>query len=105
MDGTIKNMDVSIKEWGSYRRCFSSAFPLILIDFIRRKRHWMRHAFGTCNFSLILGGRGEYRRFGRTWLVEAPCVITQLPGEHVEYGPAGTAGTWDELFLMYDAGC
>lgn len=105
MDWAIKKMDVSIKEWGSYRRSFPSAFPLILMDFVRQKRHWIGHAFGTCNFSLILGGHGEYRRFGHKWIVEAPCVITQLPGEHVEYGPAGPESTWDELFLMYDARC
>jgi AraC-like DNA-binding protein len=103
MDWAIKNMDVAIKQWGSYRRSFPSAFPLMLMDFIRQKRHWMRDTFGTCNFSLILGGGGEYWRFGQKWIVEAPCVITQLPGEPVEYGPAGPEGTWDELFLMYDA--
>lgn len=100
MEWAIKNMDVSIKEWGSYRRSFPSTFPLMLMDCIRQKRHWMRHAFGTCNFSLILAGQGEYWRSGQKWTVEAPCVITQLPGEHVEYGPEVT---WDELFLMYDA--
>jgi AraC-like DNA-binding protein len=102
MDSAIKNMDFPVKEWGSYRRRFPAAFPLILMDFIRHKRHWMRHAFGTCNFSLILRGRGEYRRFGRQWTVQAPCVVLQWPGEHVEYGPLAPDGTWDELYLMYD---
>lgn len=102
MDGANKNMDVSRKEWGSYRRCFPSAFPLLLMDFIPQKRHWMRDAFRTCNFSLVLRGRGEYWRLGQKWLVESPCVITQWPGEQVEYGPAA-GGTWDEFFLMYDA--
>ncbi|HEY1922957.1 MAG TPA: AraC family transcriptional regulator [Tepidisphaeraceae bacterium] len=96
-------MDFLLKEWGSYRRCFPSTFPLSRIDFIGQKRQWIRHAFDTCNFSLILRGRGEYRRLGRTWIVEAPCVITQWPGEPVEYGPLAPDGSWDELYLMYDA--
>lgn len=103
MAWSLKNMEVSVTVWGPYRRSFPSTFPLMLMDFVARKRQWIGHAFDTCNFSLILNGQGEYRRFGRTWLVEAPCVITQLPGEHVEYGPTGPEGTWDELFLMYDA--
>jgi AraC-like DNA-binding protein len=103
MDWAIRKMDVSLKAWGSYRRSFPSPFPLLMMDFIRQKRHWIRQAFGTCNFSLILRGRGEYRRLGQEWAVEAPCVITQWPGEQLEYGPSAPEGAWDELYLMYDA--
>jgi len=103
MDWAIKNMDVPIRVWGSYRRSFPSAFPLMLMDSIAQKRQWIGQAFNTCNFSLILRGRGEYRRSGRIWPVEAPCVLMQFPGERVEYGPLVPEHTWDELYLMYDA--
>ena len=34
--------------------------------------------------------------------MEAPCVITQWPGEFVEYGPTPVNSTWTELYLIYD---
>ena len=61
----------------------------------------MRHAFDSCNFSLILRGRGEYHRKGRVWPVLAPCVLTQWPGEWVEYGPSPPQETWTELYFIY----
>lgn len=103
MDLTAKIMDSTATEWGSYRRRFPSLFPLGMADYLRPKYHWIRAVFGTCNFSLILRGEGEYWCLGRKWMVQAPCVITQWPGEQVEYGPLGPEGTWDELFLIYGA--
>lgn len=97
------NMDVPVRTWSPYRRSLPSSFPLTYMDSIAQKRQWIGRAFGTCNFSLILRGRGEYRRSGRTWAVEAPCVLLQLPGEPLEYGPLVPTHTWDELYLMYDA--
>ena len=44
-----------------------------------------------------------FKRLGKTWQVEAPCVITQWPGETLEYGPTEPDGTWDELYIVYDA--
>jgi len=67
MEWAIRNMGVPVKQRGSYRRCFPCEFPLLLLDFIPCKRHRMRHAFGTCNFSLILRGSGEYWRLGHKW--------------------------------------
>ena len=60
------------------------------------------HAFGTCNFSLTLIRKRGIPLFRPEWLCSAPCVITQLPGDHVSTA-GGPAETWDELFLMYDA--
>lgn len=66
------------------------------------KDHWVRTVFQSCNFSFILRGRGEYRRLGRVWPVEAPCVITQWPGEPLEYGPVELPEeTWDEFYVTY----
>jgi hypothetical protein len=49
--------------------------------------------------SFILSGVGEYRAGSRTWTVKAPCVITQWPGQHFEYGPRPV---WEEFFIMYE---
>lgn len=72
--------------------------PIGSIGYIGRKREWVRHKFSTLNFSFILSGRGEYRFQGQAWAVETPCVITQWPGLHVEYGPEEI---WEELYLIY----
>jgi AraC-like DNA-binding protein len=61
----------------------------------------VRSQFDTVNFSLILNGSGEFHRKGRIWKVEAPCVITQWPGEYLEYGPSEPHEFWTELYLVY----
>jgi len=96
-------MDFSVKHWGPFPRRFPPPFPLATADFVPRKDNWERRAFGTCNFSLILRGRGAFHRNGQTWPVKAPCVLTQWPGEYVEYGPPIPEETWDELYFIYDA--
>lgn len=102
MESLRKNMDSAIKHWGAFPRVFPSRFKVTNLAFVAGKRNWVRTTFDTCNFSLILAGRGEYRRGGRVWAVEAPAVIIQLTGEYVEYGPV-EGGTWDELYIVYDA--
>ncbi|MBC8011558.1 MAG: hypothetical protein H7067_15845, partial [Burkholderiales bacterium] len=113
-------MDFSTKHWAPFTRRHPAAFAVASAEHITAKTNWVRTAFPTCNFSFILRGRGEYHRQGRIWIVEAPCVITQWPGEYLEYGPlppplpatpsggqAGSAsgatgtGTWDELYVIY----
>jgi len=101
MEAIFKNMDFLIKHWAPYSRKFPAPFHLVSMDFVRKKNHWTRHRFNTCNFSLVLRGRGEFRRLGKTWKVESPCVITQWPGEYVEYGPLSLEEGWDELYLIY----
>ncbi len=97
-------MDFSTKHWAAFARRHPAPFTVVNADHIRAKNHWVRTAFPTCNFSFILRGRGEFHRQGRVWAVEAPCVLTQWPGEHVEYGPAPEPGeTWDELYVTYVA--
>jgi len=96
-------MDFSVKHWEPFPRHFPSRFPVISADYVAHKDNWVRMSFKSCNFSLILRGRGEYSMGGKTWSVEAPCVITQWPGRYVEYGPPLPEGTWDELYIIYDA--
>ena len=76
--------------------------PVTTVNYIDRKSNWMRTHFHVCAFSLILRGRGEFHRFGRIWPVQAPCVITQWPGDYLEYGPAERE-TWDECYIIYKA--
>lgn len=96
-------MDFLVKHWGHFSRFFPSAFPVANTDYLDHKKEWISRKFAICSFSLILRGRGEFLRAGKTWQVEAPCVITQWPGEYVEYGPTLPDQTWDELYIDYDA--
>lgn len=102
MDMSFKNMDFLTTQWQPYRRRFPAPFQVIMFEFLRGKEHWIRHTFDSCNFSLILRGRGEFHRGKKVWRVQAPCVITQWPGEFVEYGPSFPGETWDELFFIYN---
>ncbi len=102
MDELFKNMDIIVRHWGAFPRRFPSPCPVRTIGDLPFKDSWIDRSFSTANFSLILSGRGEFRRMGRLWPVEAPCVITQWPGEMLHYGPAPLA-TWHEVYFMYDA--
>lgn len=106
MESILKNMDFLIKHWGSLPRRYPARFPVITANIVAPKKERIHHAFSTCNFSFILSGRGEFHRFGKCWPVIAPCVITQWPAEHVEYGPTSQDNpscTWDEIYLIYDS--
>jgi AraC-like DNA-binding protein len=97
-------MDFPTKHWTAFARRHPSAFPVVNTNYIANKDHWVRTAFATCNFSFVLRGQGELHRLGEICPVIAPCVITQWPGEYVEYGPLRSpAGTWDELYITYAA--
>jgi len=82
-------------------RLFSFPCPLLHSGYVPAKDHWIRRSFETCNFSLIFSGRGEYHFMGEVIAVQAPCVLTQWPGEPVAYGPFVPDETWEELYLMY----
>ena len=100
MNTASKNMDFLTKHWAPFRRKYPSLFRLVSSDFLPEKSGWVRTRFGTCNFSIILRGEGRFERAGKSWPVQAPCVITQWPGESVAYGP--TSGTWSEWYLVYN---
>ncbi len=102
MDTISKYMDFLVKHWAPFPRRFPSPFPVNACNLIPEKKKWVFHKFGTCNFSLILSGNGEFRRKGKIWPVKAPCVITQWPGELVEYGPFHPE-SWMELYIIYPA--
>ena len=101
METLRKNMDSAVKHWGAFRRQFPSRFKVTNLAMIAGKTEWVRHRFDTCNFSLILAGRGQYHHAGQVWEIEAPAVIIQLPDRLQEYGPS-PGETWDELYIIYD---
>ena len=87
MDFLAKFMDIFSKHWAPYPRHFPSPCPLDTMGDYQGKDHRVRLTFATCNFSIILRGRGDFHRKDRLWAVQAPCVITQWPGEALDYGP------------------
>lgn len=93
-----KNMDFLTKHWKPFPRRCPAQFPLANSNHIPEKRDWVRSCFASCNFSIILRGTGLFRRMGNEYPVAAPCVITQWPGEDVEYGPHDS---WEEWFFVY----
>ncbi|MFH1760964.1 MAG: AraC family transcriptional regulator [bacterium] len=111
MDGIFKDMDIFRKITGNikndsmafhlaqYPRETHHGFPVVSIGYIKRKTLHITRTFNTQNFSFILKGTGTYKDCGKTYKVEAPCVITQQPGIPVDYGPDLW---WEELYLIYD---
>lgn len=81
-------------------RRFPFEAPVGQIGHILAKRNRVAGAFDSLNFSLILDGSGDYRWRGATLPVVAPMVLTQWPGEPMDYGPTST---WRELFFIYPA--
>ncbi|MDX2079966.1 MAG: AraC family transcriptional regulator [Terrimicrobiaceae bacterium] len=96
-------MDYSFTHCDPLPRAFPTPWPVSSIGYVPRKGDWVHRRFATCNFSFILSGGGIYRKAGAEWAVRSPCVITQWPGELVEYGPQPEGRTWEELFLIYPA--
>lgn len=87
---------------GHYPRQLAAVPPVAVIGSAFHKLERVRTVFHSCNFSLILAGRGSYRLRGRNYPVQAPCVLTQWPGEPMDYGsPDG----WDEIYFIYNPDC
>ena len=101
MDIYFKNLSFPVNIWLAPEDSLRSLLPLRHIGLIERKTGWVRGQFETANFSLILNGGGEFHRKGRCWKVEAPCVITQLDCDYLEYGPSEPHEFWTELYFVY----
>lgn len=84
-------------------RRYPTGLPVQSLGYVAHKRDHVRNPFATFNFSLIVSGRGVYHFRGACFEVEGPCVITQWPGEPMDYGPV-SGSTWEELYMIYDAG-
>ena len=83
-------------------RRFNSYLQVSSIGIIPEKKDRIKRTFKTYNFSFIFQGNGSYRHKGKEYEVNAPCVITQWPGEPMDYGPFST---WYECFLIYPEKC
>ncbi len=84
-------------------RRYPTGLPVLSFGYELSKQHHVGHMFRTLNFSLIVSGRGLYHFRGERFEIEGPCVITQWPGEPMDYGPM-PGGSWEELYMIYDAG-
>jgi len=98
MEYKFINMENLSKHLGHMPRKFHSPMPVNTIGIVSRKKDRVLHPFDSFNFSFILEGTGSYTYRGKEYKVNAPCVITQYPGELMNYGPDKT---WYEVFLIY----
>lgn len=89
----------------SMRRNYPHVLSVTNIGYNAKKKEWIQRAFETFNFSFILSGGGDYMANNKQYKVIAPCVITQWPGQHVEYGPGGNWNSWEELYFIHPAEC
>ncbi len=101
MDELFNQMDGFIKHYQPYERRFRLYPRLVSTGYIPQKRNTIDCVFATCNFSLILSGRGRYVFRGKTIPVNAPCVLLQWPGEPMHYGPYEDE-SWEELYLIFE---
>ncbi len=92
-------MDNLVKHIAPVPRRFNARLQVETIGYVPKKDDLVDSFFYNCNFSFILSGHGTYSVGGKTWAVEAPCVITQWPGHHYIYRPETT---WEELYFIYD---
>lgn len=83
---------------GAFRRQFSVLPALDAAGYLPEKDNWISTEFSSWNFSIILSGNGTYYAEGEEYQVIPPCVLTQQPGIHVQYGPESS---WEELFFIY----
>jgi AraC-like DNA-binding protein len=93
-------MENLFKHTGSEPRRFQSPLQVNSIGFVPHKKERVRRSFNSFNFSFILEGAGTYVCQGKVYEVNAPCVITQWPGEPLDYGPDKS---WFEIFFIYPA--
>lgn len=93
-------MDDFIMHLAPLPRRFPGGLPVQSVGYMSKKSQKVQNTFSSCNFSLILSGSGVYNFRGERFEVKAPCVITQWPGEPMDYGPL-PGGTWEELYIIY----
>lgn len=92
-------MEFLLKHLRHLPRKFCSPMPINIIGFLPHKKDRMIcDFFSTFNFSFILEGTGTYIYHGEVYNVKAPCVVTECPGELMDYGPDTS---WYEIFLSY----
>jgi len=103
MDKRFYYMDNFSMHLAPLPRRFPATLAVQSVGYAPRKTEHVRRTFDSLNFSLILSGAGSYYFRGERMEVRGPCVITQWPGEPMNYGP-DDGGSWEEFFMIYEAG-
>lgn len=98
MEYRFIKMENLSKHIGHMPRRFNSPMAVNSIGFVPRKKDRILRTFATFNFSFIIEGTGTYIYRGEEYRVNSPCVITQWPGEPMDYGPDKT---WYEVYFIY----
>ncbi len=91
-------------EFYAYQRHLPQPLPVHHIYYCPARavvREWPQGSTGCFAVSFILQGAGMYQIFGKTWRVQAPCILTQWPGIPLRFGPETS---WEELSIDYAAG-
>ena len=100
MEKQVKDMEHCVKHFAPLERSFVMLPELQSAGYMPRKTQRICRSFESCNYSLILSGRGYYRLAEHLYLVQAPCVLLQWPWVPMDYGPEeGTS--WEELYLIF----
>jgi AraC-like DNA-binding protein len=100
MEKIFINMENLSKSYYHYPRRFDLVPSVGVIGYVMDKKDLVSHPFESFNFSFIIKGSGMYRHKGMDYRVEAPCVITQWPGEPMHYG---ADSNWNEIYFIYPA--
>ena len=95
-------MDDFLKFLNPFPRHFPSRFQVMAIGYFKSKDSWYKLdpqiPDDSFTFSFILRGEGECRMDGRRYSIIPPCVILQLPGKEMNFGPHKT---WEEIYINY----
>ena len=93
-------MEKIFRYYRNVKRQFNTALPVIYAGIISGKNYQVDRASDLLGYSFIDRGRGSLAFEGKTYSVQAPCVIIQYPEIQQQYGPA-RGETWDEIFFSY----
>jgi AraC family transcriptional regulator, arabinose operon regulatory protein len=88
---------------GALPRVMPIAPKVRTVGYLPARTMWIKREFESVDFSFILKGRGRLRCGKRSFPIKAPCVFMAWPGVYQEFGPEPEGGTWEQLFMVYDA--
>jgi AraC-like DNA-binding protein len=93
-------MEKIFRYYRSVKRQFNTSLPVVFAGIITGKDYRVDRAADLLGYSFIDRGRGSLTFEGKTYDIQAPCVIIQYPGIQQQYGP-NRGETWDEIFFSY----
>ncbi|OGJ89633.1 MAG: hypothetical protein A2487_04860 [Candidatus Raymondbacteria bacterium RifOxyC12_full_50_8] len=83
---------------GDCRRKINGTPQLLIFGYIAQKKALIRHLFNKVCVSVITHGKGFLHFKGKSYTIEAPCIIVEIPGIQYRYGPYGC---WEETYFKY----